>query len=230
MRAAFTTTMLGALLALAASIARADPSTPNELRVGVYYIQYSTHADDITGPYVPPGVNLKLDNVETLYLAYVRRLSAHFNLEFAFGVPPLTKTVGKGPATLGSVPYNGQVIATARWLAPTLLLNYSFFDESHPLRPYVGIGINYTRFYDRQSTLAGNEGSGGPTFISLPTSVGPAATIGLAYHPNSRWGFYVSYSASEVNSRLTADTAGVIRTTHIDFWPRALVVSGGYCF
>jgi outer membrane protein len=230
MRVVLTATMLAALSALAGPIARADETTPDELRLGMYWVQYSVHADDITGPYVPPGVNTRLDDVETLYAAYVRRLSSHFNLELAFGWPPLTKTVGKGPATLGSAPYNGQVIATARWLAPTLLLNYSFLDEASPLRPYVGAGINYTKFYDRQSTYAGDQASGGPTAISLPVSVGPAATVGLAYHLSNRWGIYASYSVSEVNSRFTADTAGVIRTAHIDFWPRALVISAGFSF
>ena len=42
-----------------------------------------------------------------------------FDLELAFGVPPETKTVGKGPATLGSVPYAGATIATSKWAAPS---------------------------------------------------------------------------------------------------------------
>jgi outer membrane protein len=230
MKVVIIATLLAVSFTLAPPVVRADPATPNELRLGLYFVQYSVHADDITGPYVPPGVNTRLDDVETLYAAYVRRLSSHFNLELAFGWPPLTKTVGKGPATLGSAPYTGQVIATARWLAPTALLNYSFFDESSPLRPYVGVGVNYTRFYDRQSTYAGDQASGGPTSISLPASVGPAAVVGLAYHLNNRWGVYASYSVSDVHSRLTADTAGVIRTSHIDFWPRALVISAGFSF
>jgi hypothetical protein len=35
---------------------------------------------------------------------------------------------------------------------------------------------------------------------------------------------------SEVKSKLTADTAGVIRTTQISFGPRALVIAAGYSF
>lgn len=224
---------LGALLLCAAPLSHAadDDSVPdNQLRIGMYYVHYFTRADDISGPYVPPGVNISVEDLETLYVAYVRRLSPHFNLELAFGWPPLTRTDGKGPAMLGSVPYNGQTISTARWLAPTLLLNYVFFDESQALRPYVGIGVNYTRFYSRQSTAAGDAANGGPTSLSLPASVGPAATVGLSYHPFERWSFYLSYSVSEVHTRLTADTEGLIRTTNIQFWPGALVVSGGYSF
>src|SRR5581483_10641626 len=72
----------------------------NSLRAGAYYIWYDTHGDDLSGPYVPTGVNIKLKDVITPYVAYVRRLSEHFSAELAFGAPPLTKTVGKGPATL----------------------------------------------------------------------------------------------------------------------------------
>jgi len=224
----------GALCLCAASFCRAADTDAaaldNQVRLGVYYVHYFPSADDLSGPFVPPGVNFSLEDVWTPYFAYVRRLSSNLGLEFAFGWPPLTRTVGRGPATLGSVPYNGEVISTARWFAPSLLLDYTFLDESHVLRPYVGLGVNFTHFYSRQSTAAGNAASGGPTSISLPNSFGPAATIGLNYHPYERWSFYVSYSASRVHSRLTADTGGLIRTSNVEFWPTALVVSAGYAF
>jgi len=221
---------VAALLSAAASVGRADSEYDNTVRAGVYYLHYALSADDISGPYVPPGLNIDVPDVVTLYLAYVRKLSSHWDFEFALGYPPLTKTEGKGPATVGSVPYNGQVISTARWVAPTVLFNYEFRDPSASLRPYVGVGINYTHFIDKQSTAQGDAVSGGPTSISLPDSVGPAATVGLVYRLTPRWSFYASYSASMVNARLTANTAGVIRTTHIEFWPLALVVSAGFSF
>jgi len=86
----------------------------------LYSVFYHVSSDDLSGPYVPPGTGIDAKNVETLYLAYVRTIVPHFDLELTLGIPPLQKTVGRGPATLGSVPYNGQTIATARWLAPTL--------------------------------------------------------------------------------------------------------------
>ncbi len=207
-----------------------DDYPSNSIRAGLYAVFYHSSADDLSGPYVPPGVNIDAKNVDTLYLAYVRRLSAHFDVELTVGYPPLTKTVGKGPATLGSVPYDGQVISTARWIAPTLLLEYKFLSENSKLRPYVGVGVNYTTFYDRDSTAQGNAASGGPTKLSLSASVGPAATVGLAYSLSTNWHLYGSYSASQVRSNLVADTAGVIRTTRINFGPQALVLAFGYSF
>ena len=224
------TLAIGAALALAASGAFADQAGPNDVRLGMYFVHYNAVADNISGPYVPAGLNVHLDNVETLYVAYVRSLSSHWDVELAFGYPPLTKTEGRGPATLGSVPYNGQVISTARWVAPTLLFEYVFGSPSDRLRPFVGAGANYTKFVARQSTAAGNAASGGPTSIALPASVGPAATAGLSYEITDRWHVYASYSIAQVNSKLTANTAGVLRTSEIHFWPNTLVISGGYSF
>jgi outer membrane protein len=220
---------LAATVAVCAQAADEDVLS-NSLRVGAYYITYDTQADDLRGPYVPPGVNIKLKDTITPYFAYVRRFTEHFGAELALGAPPLTKTYGKGPANLGSVPYNDQKIVTARWFAPTLLLTYTFFDESARLRPYIGAGINYTRFYSRQATPAGEAVVGGPTSISLTTSVGPAATIGLSYRLTRHFSLYGSLSASQVDSDFTSNTAGVLRKTHVSFNPRAAVLSAGYSF
>jgi outer membrane protein len=228
-------TSSAALAAAAACLAGAAPALAdddynNSARIGLYSVFYHVKADDLSGPYVPPGANIDADNVNTLYLAYVRRLSSHFDVELTLGYPPLQKTVGKGPPTLGSVPYDGQVIATARWIAPTVLIEYSFLSPNSKLRPYIGVGVNYTTFYDRDSTAQGNAASGGPTRLSLTSSVGAAGTVGLAYHIQDHWHAYASYSISQVKTDLTADTAGIIRTTHIDFGPQALVLSVGYSF
>jgi outer membrane protein len=212
-----------------AAPALADDS-PNSARIGLYSVFYHVSADNLSGPFVPAGANLDANNVETLYLAYVRTLSSRFDVELTAGYPPLQKTVGKGPAALGSVPYDGQVIATARWLAPTVLLEYKFLSENSRWRPYIGVGVNYTAFYDRNSTAQGNAVSGGPTKLSLTSSVGPAGTAGVAYNIAGHWHAYASYSISKVSTDLTADTAGIIRTTHINFGPQALVVSVGYSF
>jgi outer membrane protein len=226
---------IGALLVAAAPLSHAgtdgaaDPLY-NDVRLGLYYVHFFSNANDISGPFTPPGLNVSVKDVVTLYAAYVRRLNDRFDVELAFGAPPLTKTQGSGPATVGSVPFNNQVLATARWFAPTALLEYKLLDDSHQWQPFVGLGVNYTRFYSRQFTAAGNAVAGGPTSYSLPVSVGFAATVGVHYRLSERWKLHASYSASRVHSQLTSDTAGVIRTTDSDFWPGALVVSAGYSF
>jgi len=212
----------------AASTSSAVPG--NTLRAGLYYVLYNVKASDLNGPYVPAGVNLDVKNLVTPYFAYLRRLNSHFALELAVGLPPTAKTVGKGPATLGSVPFNGVEVSSAKWIAPTLLLAYSFRDESAVLRPYVELGVNYTHFYDLQSTAAGNQANGGPTAISLKNSVGPVGTVGFVWKFRGPWSLDASYSVSQVTSDYAGNTAGVIRTTHVKFNPTPFVVAVGYTF
>jgi len=227
---------LGLLAVLGAGVASGAEAVPsNELRIGAYIVMYDVKADNISGPFVPTSppfgpLNLDVKNVNTLYLAYLRRLSPHYSVELAFGVPPKTDTVGKGPATIGSVPFNGQVVSTAKWFAPNLLLCYSFLDEGAAFRPYLEGGVNYTHFYDRQSTAAGDAANGGPTAISLTNSVGPVITGGISWRLMDHWSLHASYSRTWVKSDFIGNTAGVLRRTHIDFNPSAAVVSVGYSF
>jgi outer membrane protein len=208
-----------------------DPNTPNTFRAGLYEIMYHVQSTDLSGPFTPAGYSLDVKNTQTAYLAYIRRLTSFLDLEIAGGVPPNTKTVGRGPATVGSVPYNGVTIATAKWAAPSALLEYKFFNDSTAFRPYVGVGVNYTSFYDRDVTAAGQQTTGGPTRLSLTSSVGPVGTVGLKYQPvNARWSVIASWSISRVDSDIKTDTAGEIRTAHVDFRPQAVVIAAGYSF
>jgi outer membrane protein len=221
---------MATLLSIAGFTTAFADEPPNDVRLGVYSVFYHTSADDITGPYVPAGVNLKAENLETLYVGVVHHFPDNFALELALGYPPLAKIKGSGPATVGSVPYDGQVISGARWISPTLLLEYNFLPDTAPLRPYIGVGVNYTTFYDRDATAAGNAASGGPTRISLTSSVGPAVTGGVTYRISDRWHLHASYGWSQVKTHFTGDTDGFERTSHISFGPQALIVSGGYSF
>jgi outer membrane protein len=202
----------------------------NAIGLGWYFIFYHVYASDLSGPFTPPGAGLDVKNTNTLYAAYFRRLSEHFQLELAGGVPPLTKSIGKGPATLGSVPYNGQVITTTRWLAPSLLLKYNLFPEGSWIRPYIGAGVNFVSFYDRNSTGPGNAAAGGPTRIELSNSFGAAATVGFNVRLPHNWGAELSYSESRVHTRLYAITDTVVRTSSINFNPGAIVVAATYAF
>ena len=46
----------------------------------------------------------------------------HWVAQLAAGIPPKTETVGKGPPTVGSVPFDGVVVSTAKWFSPSLLV------------------------------------------------------------------------------------------------------------
>jgi outer membrane protein len=208
----------------------ASPVLSNTLRAGYYFVHYSATANNLSGPFTPAGINLSVNNVNTPYFAYLRRITDHLQLEVAAGVPPTTHTIGRGPAFLGSVPFNGQEVATAKWFSPSVLLDYSFFEERARFRPYVGAGFNYTHFYDRYSTAAGNAANGGPTTTDLTDSFGPAGTAGLSYRFTDRISAIASFSIATVRSNYDSNTSGIDRRTTVDFHPTTWVLAVGYSF
>ena len=129
------------------------------------------------GPSLPRVTSLDVKNTQTAYFAYTRRLTSYLDTRKS---PAESRRIPRpwvrDPPPWAPVPYNGQTIATAKWAAPSALLEYKFFSESTALRPYVGVGVNYTSFYDRRITQAGEQATGGPTRISLTSSVGPVGT------------------------------------------------------
>jgi len=219
------------LALLAASAVRAEDAEPvNTVRAGIYIVQYHASSTDLSGPYTPPGLQVKVNNVNTVYLAYLRELSYHWELELAAGVPPKTDQVAKGPATVGSVPYNGQTIGSAKWFSPTLLLNYKFRYFGDKFWPYAGVGMNYTHLYDLQITPAGQAIGGGPTKTTLSDSYGPAATVGARYAITREFNIAASFSASKIKSNASLNSSGITRTATIDFKPTTWVISAGYSF
>jgi outer membrane protein len=226
------TTALGACLAMMAGAPTfAQDATPNDVRIGLYFVFYHTSADDVQGLGVPPGVTADAKNLVTAYAAYVRTLSSHFVLELAAGYPPTADTIGKGPEKLGSVPWNGVKVGSVKWFSPSALLEYEFGQPSDALRPFVGAGVNFTHFYHRYINAEGDAALGGPTRVTLKNSIGPAGTLGLRYQVMDHWHAVLSFSAAQVETRLTAYTDGLVRRSNrVNFDPQTIVLSGGYSF
>ena len=225
-------TLCFSLLMLTAASAWADDNAPknNTVAVGYYFVFYDVQARDLSGPFTPAGLGLNVRNLQTPYFSYYRRVVNHFGVELAAGVPPLTKSEGKGPAYLGSVPYNGVVTSTVRWFAPSLLFRYTLLDEGHWFHPYIAVGLNYVNFYNRNSTPAGNAAAGGPTRIELPPSYGIAGNAGVSFSLADNFGVQLSYAASRVTTHLSAITGDVVRTSYISFNPQTIVLAATYSF
>jgi len=196
----------------------------NTLRLGLIHINPHSSATDLVGPLTPPGANLQVMNKSTLTIGYARRLTENLELELAFGIPPKHDVEGRGALQTAGV------IAKVKQTAPTLFLNYKFFDENTALRPFVGLGVNHTRF-SSTVTPEGNIASGGPTVHSLSSSTGWAAQAGLSYAVDKQWSIVASIATADVSTDLksvTNDT--VIRRSNISFNPVAVAISAAYRF
>lgn len=185
----------------------------NVVKFGV--TRYDTHArtTGIVGIGVPAGADAAVGDATTVIAVYERLMSPNLGVELVLGVPPKITS-----RATGSVAFLGEVLS-ARNVAPTLLLNYHFGDSGSKVRPYVGAGVNWTRFVSVSSTLA--------THVELGDSFGWAAQGGVAVALDKQWGLFASVAALKVKSKLVAAGSTVLTTT-IDFRP--IVYSAGVSY
>ena len=205
------------------------------IRGGIAHVAPNSTATDAVGPFLPAppaGVSLEVQNQSTLFFSVARDLTPHVEVELARGFPPTHDVTAKLAPSLPShvQVLNGQVIAKVRQVAPTLFFNYKFGEPGSTWRPFVGAGINYTKFDKRESTAAGNQLNGGPTDIRLSDSWGLAAQAGVSYRLNDQWALNAAVATARVKTHLTATTAGQARKIDIRFRPTVLTVSAGYVF
>ncbi len=203
------------ILCIAALAAAALPvcAQDNVFKLGV--TRYDTHSrnNGVTGIGLPPGADAYTGDATTVILVGEHLFTPQIGVELVIGVPPKIKAYGSG-----SVAFLGEVLS-ARNAAPTLLANWHFGNEGDTWRPYVGLGINYTRFVGIESPYGWD--------VSLSDSWGPVAQAGLDMRIDKNWSLFASVAAVKVKSDLVAVGATVIRTT-IDFRP--IVWSAGVSY
>ena len=202
-------------LALASGAALADGD--NVVKVGV--TRYDTHSrtSGISGIGVPAGADAEVGSATTAIFVYERLLtpiSPNLGIEFVLGIPPRLKA-----KATGSVAFLGDDVLSARNVAPTLLLNYHFFGPDAIFRPYIGAGVNYTRFTDIRSSLAPD--------VKMGSSTGLALQAGVHYAINKDVGLFASIAKVNVKSKVVATGATVLTTT-VDFRP--IVYSAGISY
>lgn len=116
---------------------------------------------------------------------------------------------------------NGVRAAEVSHLPPTLSLKYHFNRNSR-ISPFVGIGLNYTAFFDvhESGPLAGTQ-------LSLGKSWGAAAQAGVDFAINDKWLFAVDLRWMDIDTEARVNGAKV-GTVNID--PLAYGIALGYRF
>jgi outer membrane protein len=213
--AAFATLALA--LACADAQAQMQAASPdNVIKIGV--TRYNSHSstDGIHGIGVPAGADAKVGDATTVIFVYERMVTPNVGVEFVLGVPPTIKA-----KATGSVAFLGDDVLSARNVAPTLLFNYHFFTADDAFRPYLGAGINYTKFTNAKSKLASD--------VKLGDSYGLALQAGVNYAITKDWGLFASVAHLDVKSKLVASGSTVLTTT-IDFNPWVYSIGGYWQF
>lgn len=93
----------------------------------------------------------------------------------------------------------------ARTLPPTLTLQYHF-NTNGTIRPYAGIGLNYTLFFNEDATSSLTTAGGGKADVNLDDSWGLAANVGVDVAINQDW--FINADVKYIDM----DTTATIRT------------------
>jgi outer membrane protein len=123
---------------------------------------------------------------------------------------------------------DGIKLADAKQLPPTLSALY-YFDTQSAFKPYVGVGINYTIFFDEQFEDAPKEL--GLSNLELDSSFGLTVQLGLDYLLTDN--LHVNFSARyiDLGTEATFDVGGEsIGKSNIDIDPMVYSVMLGYKF
>ncbi|MGA8010229.1 MAG: OmpW family outer membrane protein [Thiomonas sp.] len=223
------------LLTVAAPAAMASDSNPqNSVFVGLAYLQNHSSLDNLSGYNTPPNLNLNVGNASTLGIVYARNLPGPFSFELVLGYPPRVRTYAEGS---GWGALRGAGVTDVEVISPSAFINYHFFGDYAKWDPFVGLGVNYTKFTNTKA-LSQLTSVQGPTQVNLSDSWGAAAHVGLIYRFNPKWSVVGTVAVADVQSDLTTTSFSPVNPsiitsqakTHINFHPIVYTLAVGYSF
>ena len=198
--------------ALAAGSIATSPTLAHEagdilLKVGVSHVEPQSSNGSVLGG----ATRLDVDGSTRPSFSLTYMATRHIGIEL-LGAAPFKHTIhAKGLGEIGST----------QQLPPTLSLQWHFQPDS-VFQPYVGVGVNYTTFFDTKThgALSGSD-------LSLGDSRGIAGQIGADYMLNDRWFLNADLRYIDIRSKVRLD-GDRIGTAKINPWVATLGV--GYRF
>ncbi|MDC2825218.1 OmpW/AlkL family protein [Rodentibacter pneumotropicus] len=141
-----TALALGLTAALFAGVANAHQAGDVILRAGGVFVSANSESTTKTNT----QVNLEVSDNAQLGLTGTYMFTDNIGLELLAATPFSHKVSANVPA-LGAASNLGDVVKVKQ-LPPSLYLQYYFLDKDAGSRPYLGAGLNYTRFFNAKST------------------------------------------------------------------------------
>lgn len=150
-------------------------------------------APDVSTSGALRGLDVDVDDQVVPELDFTYMVTERLGVELILGTA--RHKVKAGSTALGKVSH----------LPPTLTLQYHFAPNA-TFRPYVGVGVNYTRFYDEDM----------PGLKVDRSSVGGSLQIGADYAINDRWFVNVDLKKLYIETDVSTDAGADLGTLSID--------------
>ncbi len=198
------------LLAASAGVAQAQSAGSVVVRLGATQIAPDVKSGDLTAPSLAgTKADIKSDTQPTAGVTYFLTDQIALDLPLAAGFKH--DIVGDGAiAGTGKI---GEVKA----LPLTLLVQYRFGDAQAKIRPFVGAGPTYARFYKARSTLALSALTGGtpanPTTLSIGSKWAPTVELGAGIELAPRLSLEACVTKTFLKTRATLSTGQTLDAT-----------------
>ncbi|WP_241971890.1 OmpW/AlkL family protein [Aliidiomarina taiwanensis] len=174
------------------------------------------------------GVN----NNTQLGLTFDYRLSSNWGVQLVAATPFSHDISGTGAI-------DGLKVGKTKHLPPTLLAQYHFDMANSKFQPFIGLGLNYTTFFDTKADteLVGTLGALGVTTasdevsIKLTDSWGLAAQAGFNYHMTETMGVHFMVSKIQLDTNASVRVNGnTVERVHVDIDPLVVMLGLRWSF
>ncbi len=226
-------TLLALVLALGVSgVASAHEAGEWIVRAGIGNVDPKSDNLELGTFTVPVGLTIantavQVDSGASLTINGTYMFTDNWALDI-LGALPFSHDIAVSSSDLaGDLP-----LGETKHLPPTVSVQYHFTPEA-AFQPYVGLGLNYTTFFDEEVT---SEAVGvGVTDISLDDSFGLALQVGADFEINEQWLVNVDlrYIDIETDATLTTNdgtTVGSLDAGTVEIDPLVYSISIGYRF
>lgn len=198
--------VLAAAVMAVAPAAQAFEAGDFVVRGGAVHVAPDDSSDSVTvggGPLLGAGTDTKVNVDSNTQLG----LRASYMFTDSLGLGILAATPFKhnitADTTVGAA--DGAKLADTKHLPPTITLQYFPMPSSSAIQPYAGVGVNYTTFFDTQTTdtLTGTVSGATSSELDLDDSVGVAVEVGLDYMLTENFGLNAAIWWADIDTDAT---------------------------
>jgi len=151
-------------------------------------------------------MSLSVDDNTQLGLNFVYFFDSNWAIEVLAATPfthdVILNDVGGVTEDVYGANLDGAKLAEVTHLPPTVSALY-YFDTGTALKPYVGVGINYTIFFDEEFTSTPD--AVGFSNLELDGSFGYALQVGADYELDDNWSINASVRYIDISSDASFD-------------------------
>lgn len=174
-----------------------------------------------------PGTGVSVASSNSLDISIGYMLTDNFAVELLADLSSRHDVSVNGlPAAL-NVP-NGTNVVSSNVLPPTVFAQYQF-NPKGKIRPYAGLGVNYTLFFNSDLTAAAQSALGASN-LDIDSSFGLAGQFGIDFEMKNDWSFNVDAKYIQIDTTASFDSALGPVSVDIDINPWVLGIGFGKTF